>query len=818
MATATNRWATTSPRWIRRLTNAWRTLFAPGDLFTLLVALLLLIIPVVALAAAGWPMELGAVLPIAVLSIGFGFLLARSQYNELIALLMSNIYGVGFTILLAASTEPGGLGQGLLGLVTRSVQWTVDAFNGGINQDPLIFTMLVSLLVWFLGYNIAWHIFRIDRVWRVIVPPGLILVVNNVVYSGPVNLDGFVIAYLFLALMLVIRSNLDNRAWEWYVNGIRVPASLRNSFFRIGTVLALLVLLGGYFIPTFDLQERLDRFQEFLASEPLTELGELWNRLFESVETEGPTTADYYGSDSLQLGGAIRLGEQEIFSVQAPPGRRYYWRSRTFDIYENGRWSPAATTRLTVPESPFSVLYEANELNGRTPIQQRFTMTLSSSRLVYAAPQPLQVDLATRNDLRYIPSDDSRTGMNLSVIRPLRVLRAGEQYTVTSLLTTATAADLRTAGTSYPEWLVNLYLQVPPSISERTVQLARQIVSDAGASTPYDQARAIEAWLRANIIYNESIPQPPPAVEPVEWLLFDFGQGYCNYYASAMSMMLRVLGVPARMAAGFAQGDLDPVRQEYIVEERDAHTWVEVYFPGYGWIEFEPTAAQTPLNRVDDVPLPNPATATPAASPTPTATATPSPSPTADPLTPQPASQEGQFPTLTPTFTPSPTATPVIVPTQPPPAPPEQRGLLSLILPALGIVLAVISIIAVLIGVLVFLWWWWEWRGMRGLSPISRAWARLERYMALIGLQPNAQQTPEERRTRIVRSLPPIEPPVNAITRLYSHERYSKPASTPQEDIAQSQIADEAWSDARINIVRRWLRRRFWPFGRRKTP
>jgi len=145
-------------------------------------------------------------------------------------------------------------------------------------------------------------------------------------------------------------------------------------------------------------------------------------------------------------------------------------------------FDPAATTRLTVPESPFSVLYEANELNGRTPIQQRFTMTLSSSRLVYAAPQPLQVDLATRNDLRYIPSDDSRTGMNLSVIRPLRVLRAGEQYTVTSLLTTATAADLRTAGTAYPEWLVNLYLQVPPSISERTVQLARQIVSPTGAA------------------------------------------------------------------------------------------------------------------------------------------------------------------------------------------------------------------------------------------------------------------------------------------------------------------------------------------------
>jgi transglutaminase-like putative cysteine protease len=802
----------------QRLVHGWRTLFAPGDVFTLLVALLLLVIPVVALTAAGWPLDLRAVLPIGVLSIVFGFLLARSQYNELVALMMSNIYGLGFTLLFAALTEPGGIGQGVVSLLRRTVQWTVDAFNGGINQDPLVFTLLVSLLVWFLGYNIAWHIFRIDRVWRVILPPGLILIVNNVVYTGPVNLDGFIVAFLFLALMLVVRSSLDARAWEWYVNGIRVPASLRNSFFRVGTILALLVLIGGALIPTFNLRERLDRFQEFLASEPLTELGELWNRLFEPVETEGPTTADYYGSDSLQLGGAIRLGEQEVFSVQAPPGRRYYWRSRVFDIYESGRWSPAATTRLTVPESPFSVLYEAGELGGRTPIQQRFTMALNSSRLVYVAPQPLQIDLPTRTDLRYIPDDEARSGMNLSVTRPLRVLRAGDQYTVTSLLTTASAADLRAAGTAYPDWLVNLYLQVPPSISERTVQLARQIVGQAGASTPYDQARAIEAWLRANIIYNESIPQPPAGVEPVEWLLFDFGQGYCNYYASAMAMMLRVLGVPARMVAGFAQGDYDSARQEYIVEERDAHTWVEVYFPGYGWVEFEPTAAQAPVNRVDDMPLPNPATATPAATPTPTATATPSPSPTPDPSTPQPAAQQGQFPTLTPTFTPSPTATPVIVPTQPPPAQPQQRGLLSLILPALGVALLVISIIAVVIGALVFLWWWWEWRGMRGLSPISRAWARLERYIGLIGLRPNAQQTPEERRSSIVRALPPVDPPVTAITRLYSNERYGRPASTPRQDEVQSQIADEAWSDARVNIVRRWLWK--WvPFaGRRKKP
>ena len=88
-------------------------------------------------------------------------------------------------------------------------------------------------------------------------------------------------------------------------------------------------------------------------------------------------------------------------------------------------------------------------------------------------------------------------------------------------------------------------------------------------------------------------------------MLFDLKQGYCNYYASAMVVMLRTMGIPARMAAGFAQGTWNHGEQAFVVEERDAHTWVEVYFPGYGWVEFEPTAAQAPLNRGDEPQLPS---------------------------------------------------------------------------------------------------------------------------------------------------------------------------------------------------------------------
>jgi transglutaminase-like putative cysteine protease len=800
-------------RWRRRAIHTWRTLFSPGDLTALFIDLALLLMPVLALSAAGWPLDLRTVIPVLILSVVFGFLLARSHYNELLALMMSGIYGIGFVLLIAAINEPGGLIDGGYSLFSRLFRWLNDAFYGGINQDDLIFTLLVSTLFWFLGYNVAWHTFRIDRVWRVILPPGLILVTNSVYYTGKNNLDGYLIVYVFLSLLLIVRSNLDARAWEWYVNGIRVPGKLRRQFFRIGVVLALVALVVAWIVPQNDLQERLMRFQEFMRAEPLTQLSELWNRLFSTVETQGPTTADYYGSDSLQLGGAIRLGEQVVFVVSAPQGRRYYWRSRIFDTYDSGRWSPGASTRLTVEGAPLNITYDSESMGARDAVQQQFTVGLNASRLVYAAPQPLRVDVPTRTDLKYTPDDQTRTAMNVSVIRPLRVLERGETYTVTSLMSNATAGQLRAAPTTYPDWLTTQYLQVPQSITVRTAELARVIVSDAGAVTPYDRAKAIESWLRSNILYNETIPQPPLGQDPVDWVLFDLKQGYCNYYASAMVMMLRTLGIPARMAAGFAQGTYDPVQNVYTVQERDAHTWVEVYFPGYGWIEFEPTAAQAPINRVDDTPAGVQPSSTPAVSPTPTLTPTPTETSTPDPLTAQPQIAP-QMPTITPTFTPTPTATPVIVSTQPPPLTPQPAGPLSFILQALGTALVVLLLIIGLIALAVFTWWWWEWRGMGGLSPISRAYARLERYLRLIGIQLGTQQTPEERRQRIVRALPKAEPPVTAITQMYTAERYGRGARTPHEAELQAEIADEAWADTRTSILQRFLRRLF-PGGKR---
>ncbi|PJF40611.1 MAG: hypothetical protein D6737_16735 [Chloroflexi bacterium] len=799
----------------QRFINYWRNLFVSGELTSLLVVYAMLMMPVLALQVTGWPVALRTVVPVLTVSTLLGFLLARSGLNELLALIISSGYGFGFIIVVAAINEPGGIFNGFSSLFTKVRDWVIAATGSGVNTEDLIFTLLVALLAWYLGYNSTWHVFRVDRIWRVVLPPGLILVTNSIYYTGNANLDIYLIVFLFMALMLVARSHLEARQWNWYVNGIRTPLKLRRQFMRMGAALALVALLIAWGAPSGDLQDRLDRFQEFLQNDPLTRLGETWSRLFTTVDARGPTTADYYGADSLQLGGAIQLGEQVVMTIDAPQGRRYYWRSRVFDTYENGRWSPAADTRLSDPEAPLEIIHPQYLPGARVPIQQEFTILLNASRLVYTAPQPLSVDLATRTDLRYAGESDE---MNVSVIRPMEVIRRGEKYTTTSLVSNATADQLRAADTNYPAWVTQTYLQVSPSITQRTIQLGQQIVDEAGAVTVYDKAKAIERWLRTNIEYNEQIPQPPRDRDPVDWVLFDLQQGYCNYYATSMIAMLRSMGIPSRMAAGFAQGNWDPNVQQFVVEERDAHTWVEVYFPGYGWIEFEPTAAQAPLNRTGDTDAPPQQQGTPIASPTPTATLTPSPTPTQVQPTPLPEQQQNNQEAATPTFTPSPTptATPVIVPTQPPPITPQRTdNPLSVILPAIGLALLALLAVVLIIGIIIFLWWWWEWRGMKGLSPITRAYARLERYLGLIGIHLTPQQTPEERRRHVIKDLPVAEPPVTAITRMYMQERYGPGAEHPMQSQANANIADEAWSDARNNILRRFFSR-FVPFLRRR--
>jgi hypothetical protein len=226
---------------------------------------------------------------------------------------------------------------------------------------------------------------------------------------------------------------------------------------------------------------------------------------------------------------------------------------------------------------------------ARDPVQQQFTVG-KGIRLIYTAPQPARVELPTRADLRY--TTEVRDVMNISVIRPFHVLHRGDTYTATSLMTNATAGQLRAAGTEYPPYVQNLYFYISPSVTDRTIQLAHDIVGGQPQTL-----RPVGRWRPGCVPISNTVKLfPSRHVAATRWI------GCCSMSGrviattcAAMIVMLRSLGIPARMAADLqGRGTLRSRRLSY---RSGTRTPVEVYFP-LRWIR----TPGPPINRVDEAP------------------------------------------------------------------------------------------------------------------------------------------------------------------------------------------------------------------------
>jgi hypothetical protein len=342
----------------------------------------------------------------------------------------------------------------------------------------------------------------------------------------------------------------------------------------------------------------------------------------------------------------------------------------------------------------------------------------------------------------------------------------GEAYAVTGLTSTAGPEQLRRAGNEYPSWVTDRYLELPETITDRTRELARQLA--AGQSNNFDTARAVEEYVRSTIAYNENIDPPPGNQDVVDYVLFESRQGYCEYYASAMAVLLRAEGIPSRVVGGYFPAPYDENEGGHLYREKNAHLWVEVFFPDYGWIPFEPTANRDQLDYGDlGAPAQAPALPTPVPTPPP-AVAEPTPPPVAETAEPQP-------------------------PISPPDILSDPVRLAS------WIAVAVVSVIAV--GAFAVTAFWFI--GLRGLSPVSGLYARALRAGNWLGVTPRASLTPHEYADRVGRVVPSAQGPARVVAELYTQERYA--GRRPDGDAVGA--ARAAWRDLRGIAMGSLLRR-----------
>ena len=544
--------------------------------------------------AAGWAEHLNLLQSAAVISLIVGYLLARSSWPGPIAHSIGGLSGLLWVGYLGTTLFPRTekWGQRLAQLVIHVALWAEAAVKGENSADNLVFVLTMALLIWGLGYTATWLIFRRHNALVAVLVMGSVLLVN--VYYAQNDGTAFVLLFLWLSFLLIIRSNLTVQEEEWRAGEVRYNPDLAFYFLRDGAFLAVIVMAMAWFAPASLTDPRLTPLTARLAG-PWHQMQQHWGKLFSSLHYgQGKAGTTYFGT-TLAFSGPVNLSDRVVLKVQADGGR--YWRGAVYDKYSSAGWVNTDNVLLEVVESPTHlpvVPYRKRHL-----VTQTYQLLSPNGNLLFAAAQPAQVSLGTRALLTPLSSTPASPGqpVNAAVISMLYSMEAlyrGQQYQVNSYISYADAQSLRQAGTDYPAWVRARYLQLPDSLPDRVRQEARRVVG--GLDTPYDKAKALETYLRG-FRYNEAIPAPPAGQDGVDYFLFDIREGYCDYYASSLAVMLRSVGVPARISSGYAQGEKSNSENTFVVRERDAHSWVEVYFPGYGWVEFEPTAAEPPINR-----------------------------------------------------------------------------------------------------------------------------------------------------------------------------------------------------------------------------
>jgi protein-glutamine gamma-glutamyltransferase len=292
-------------------------------------------------------------------------------------------------------------------------------------------------------------------------------------------------------------------------------------------------------------------------------------------------------SDVVRLGevGEIKLDPTVVMRVRAPGPETLeepirFWRGAVFDRYDGRAWSRSSAEKRQVNALADGRIRLAEAPAGRPLVELVVLLEPTDTPVLFAAGRPVTIEPLVGPG-RVFPFVH-RDGLG-NLTAPWVALSRSE-YAVWADLGEPAAADLRAAGAQYPPETAR-YLTVP-RLDPRVAALAAEVAR--AAANPYDRARALEAHLRSAYEYTLAV-RPTPGVPPLEDFLFNTKRGYCEYSATAMAVMLRTLGVPARMVSGFLGGEWNEYGGYYLVRQSDAHTWVEAYFPGAGWVAFDPT-------------------------------------------------------------------------------------------------------------------------------------------------------------------------------------------------------------------------------------
>ncbi|HZY43872.1 MAG TPA: transglutaminaseTgpA domain-containing protein [Anaerolineae bacterium] len=558
------------------------------------------------IASADWLRDTNVLVSAAICGVLYGLLLASSRFRGRTALIIDLVTALGFALLVAGRVLPemklltaqpfektiwlmNARTFTLLEALRDDAQWLVTNYF----PSTRLFLFLNVFAVWTAAAWLMWCVARRKRALAGVLPIALLIAY----YTG-LGKDGPSVPLWFIggSVLLMARTAFTYTTHDWDRRRVGYPDLIGEDWAAAAATLSVaVILLAG--ISTPEWRSSMQRFMESLRPPPPAD------KTAAPVVVQVKPTGDYAASfvpSMGYVGDPFPESAETIFyvttsdspsgmesnGVAKPPTQQHYWRGAIYDRYTGTGWEQLnVSVAVSSPESIDLVA------PGRYALTQQYQIVSLQDNRLFAAGQPVASKDAA---LQAAPEDAT------AILPRGRIPR----YEITSWAPKVSAEELEAATPMYPPEIATRYLQLPDSVPQRVKDLAARLVH--GAASPYDKAIRVQEYLRATYPYKLNVPAPPSNRDVVDYFLFDAPGGFCSYYASAMTVLLRSQGVPARVVVGFAAGDYDGLLRRYVVPANAAHSWVEVYFPNYGWIEFEPTSSRSTFEYTGkETPLPD---------------------------------------------------------------------------------------------------------------------------------------------------------------------------------------------------------------------
>jgi hypothetical protein len=489
----------------------------------------------------------------------------------------------------------------------------------GIAQNRPVGDLAPRAFVWSLGLWLiaAWASWQIRRHGKTLVGLAPATVVLGLILFNTVPKSGILWLYLIALLLMLGVANYESLSISWKRQGRDYSDSVWEDMLTSTLVMVIGLVTAAYLVSTFSIKEIMDHWREkqTVSASSSSSTAVVPGGASPRVQAAIPDTHAILGGPALSQDVVMLISTGDYppmphaVNLDIP---RYYWRTLTYQNYIGSGWINPASPNVEI--QPHRMLIQTTPADYRI-VHQVVTFPAGGDAALYWTGALVQSDTPLQVAWRSQPAANLAAAgfdplLGADMIGGLisePPTGSAQKYTVESILPNVSDDDLRAAPAAYPAWVSQRYLQLPDTVPERVRALARDLT--ANAATPFDQALAIETYLR-KFPYSLDVPAPPTNQDAADYFLFDLKKGYCDYYATAMAVLARAVGLPARLVVGYANGTYDPYTAQYEVRQADAHAWTEIYFSGIGWIEFEPTTSQpASVWRRNNQPLPKPVVA-----------------------------------------------------------------------------------------------------------------------------------------------------------------------------------------------------------------